>query len=641
MRNARKFLRRLIWATLLLFFGVSALGLFFNGPREYGDNKFKLQKMEESIKSPMNQGECKIPDLPIDNPEIMAFYKETQKIDCGDSLDDWVTCEKSICFVKPEITATKGEVICSFTDIIRKTDYKAKYGKVTKTKEPYVLQQSDFVKVVCSAQNGDRWYGMASGIRDTVHRSVEQTEFPLYNVLMLGFDSLSRNAFMRKLPKTYEFLVKEGQAMVLQGYNIVGDGTPQALIPILTGRMELELPETRKRKRNSVSVNAYPMIWKEFERYGYVTSFNEDLPKYGTFTYRMNGFDEQPTDHYLRTFYLELENIMPSNKKFCIGYQPGHLVMLDYTRNFMAKYSDNPRFVFSFHGELSHDSINIIGSADDDLVEWLTNLKAKRLLDDTILIVMSDHGNRFSDVRNTLQGKQEERLPFFSFAFPESFKNRHPQEYRNFQENVNRLTTPFDIHETLLDILNIQSSDDRSATESSNYVPRGISLFKPIPQNRSCASAFIEPHWCACLDWRQINDTSTPLIKKIAQSILTTINDASNSFREVCEPFELKLINWALKLTPHRELLKFRKNKDIDGFLPDLSSDMDIHEEFYQVQVTLSPGDALFEASVSYNLKDFQATTKLSQVSRVNKYGSQANCIYDTNPELRKYCYCK
>ena len=49
--------------------------------------------MEESIGSPINQGACRIPDLPIDNPDIMKFYKPVDKIDCGSSLEDWVTCE--------------------------------------------------------------------------------------------------------------------------------------------------------------------------------------------------------------------------------------------------------------------------------------------------------------------------------------------------------------------------------------------------------------------------------------------------------------------------------------------------------------------------------------------------------------------
>lgn len=60
---------------------------------------------------------------------------------------------------------------------------------------------------------------------------------------------------------------------------------------------------------------------------------------------------------------------------------------------------------------------------------------------------------RFAEVRNTLQGKLEERLPFFSFIFPEAFKKRYSKEYSQFKNNLHRLVTPFDVHETFLDIL--------------------------------------------------------------------------------------------------------------------------------------------------------------------------------------------
>jgi len=113
----------------------------------------------------------------------------------------------------------------------------------------------------------------------------------------------------------------------------VGDGTPQALIPLLTGFTELELPETRKRMPGAGHVDAYPMIWQDFARLGYLTSFNEDMPNAGTFTYRMNGFDAQPTDHYLRTYYMQALNILSGSSPHCIGSQPDHLVMMDYTKN--------------------------------------------------------------------------------------------------------------------------------------------------------------------------------------------------------------------------------------------------------------------------------------------------------------------
>lgn len=53
------------------------------------------QIMERSIRSVMNQVECRMPELPIDNPELMKFFHAVDKIDCGNPNDDWVMCEVS------------------------------------------------------------------------------------------------------------------------------------------------------------------------------------------------------------------------------------------------------------------------------------------------------------------------------------------------------------------------------------------------------------------------------------------------------------------------------------------------------------------------------------------------------------------
>lgn len=147
------------------------------------------------------------------------------------------------------------------------------------------------------------------------------------NVLMFGFDSLSRNTFIRKLPKTYQFLRQNLNTQVLEGYNIIGDGTPQALIPILTGKIELELPETRKRMGHKANfVDVYPLIWKEYKESGYITGFMEDVHHIGTFTYRLKGFKTQPTDHYMRTYYIAAAPFFKYSKKYCMGGEPRHMV---------------------------------------------------------------------------------------------------------------------------------------------------------------------------------------------------------------------------------------------------------------------------------------------------------------------------
>ena len=455
---------------------------------------------------------------------------------------------------------------------------------------------------------------------------------------MMGFDSLSRNAFIRKLPKSYDYLTNELHADVLKGYNIIGDGTPQALIPILTGFTELELPETRKRKFSSTFVNSYPMIWKKYQDAGYVTSFNEDQPKIGTFSYRLNGFDKQPTDHYMRTFYQAIEGDLGFYKKLCVGSRPRHQVMLDYTKDFIIKYNNtNPAFIFSFHAELSHDSINLIGVADDDIKNWLSSLKSSKLLNNTILIMISDHGNRFAEIRNTLQGKLEERLPFFSFVFPEWFKRKYLTEYKNFKANIDRLTTPFDVHETLEDILHMQL---KGAIKKPHH-SRAISLFKRIPEHRSCADAFIEPHWCSCLSWKALNDTTSEEVLRASKAVIDTINKFTKDYRNICAELRIDEVKWSAKLIPQKSLLHFKTNKDADGFLADLSANTKVTNEMYQVKIITSPSNAIYESSVLYDFSENEFRVKLSDISRVNKYGDQARCIYDKNPELRKFCFCR
>ena len=65
-------------------------------------------------------------------------------------------------------------------------------------------------------------------------------------------------------------------------------------------------------------VNVYPFIWNEFQRNGYATAWSEDLVNVGTFTYRLKGFQDQPVDHYMRTFYIEASSSF-SKKNYCYG----------------------------------------------------------------------------------------------------------------------------------------------------------------------------------------------------------------------------------------------------------------------------------------------------------------------------------
>jgi hypothetical protein len=54
----------------------------------------------------------------------------------------------------------------------------------------------------------------------------------------------------------------------------------------------------------------------------------------------------------------------------------------------------------------------------------------------------------------TATGRVEERMPLLSIIIPEHIKRKYPHIEENLQTNEKRLTSPYDLHETLMDIAN-------------------------------------------------------------------------------------------------------------------------------------------------------------------------------------------
>lgn len=396
----------------------------------------------------------------------------------------------------------------------------------------------------------------------------------------------------------------------------------------------MELPLTRKRYKNAKYVNVYPFIWKNYSDKGYATLYGEDAAHIGTFTYRLKGFDSQPTDHYMRTFYTMAEREYNRHAAYCLGSEPHHVVHFNYVEKFFEAYPSLPKFAFQFHSRLSHDDINLIEVADLDMVAHLQRLKSAGHLNNTIVIVFSDHGHRFASLRETQEGKLEERLPFFSVVMPEWFRKSYPLAMENLRTNAERLTTPFDIHPTLHAIL-----DFEYPPKPVEKLTRGISLFQEIPISRTCADAAIEPHWCACLSWEKVA-LDDWLVRYVAKALVEGINKETAEERQLCAPLELKSIDSALRYVPEQSVMKYKKAKDTDGFVPDLSDQTSVSREIYQIRFHTSPGEAHYEASVTHDKVAGELIVDLDVVSHINAFGDAPHCIIDKNYFLIKWCVC-
>ncbi|CAF3375943.1 unnamed protein product [Rotaria socialis] len=594
---------------------------------------------------------CPYPKLTIDNSEIWKYLDPVKKSqpDCEKSTN-WVYIDNGTFRLSAQALQKHGPIVCAYRPILRsKDDFSTMEGArlfPVFDKMPLV---SDFFRADCRARDGSFYSNIHSGIMFDAGLHMRHIWNPMvknhigYNVLMFGFDSVSRMTFMRFLPKTFSYFIKELGGVILKGYNIVGDGTPAALLPILTGQTEQELPEARRGHEGAETVDRFPWIWKKFKDNGYITQWAEDLQAVGTFQMRLKGFNEPPVDHYGRPFYLVAES-MRTSKPYCFGSITRFQAMLNWIRDLFQMYPGQPKFSFVFHAQYSHDSNNALPYADDELVEFLKLMNERGYFDNTMFILMTDHGARFSSLRNTYQGKLEERLPFVSMRMPKQFQEKYPHLMHNLRLNSHRLTTPFDLHETFQHLFEFHSPDAYQSKTNRSY-----SLFQLIPENRTCLQADVEQHWCSCLDWNNIS-IHEPIIKEFGQQAIKFLNYFLSDAKNQCAKLNLHRIHRANQLKTNEDLLKFIDSSDKDGRVPrfrnnslanSLFKNLTLNQtKYYQIQFETIPGHALFELTAEYNPLSDKFLIRKKRLSRMNKYGKTSACIAHKRPEFREICYC-
>lgn len=327
----------------------------------------------------------------------------------------------------------------------------------------------------------------------------------------------------------------------------------------------------------------------------------------------------------------------------CSGSQPRHLTFLHWFRQLFDMYRSRPKFFFGFHTEMTHDDNNDVQALDDDLVTFLRDLEAQGHLNSTLLILMADHGARYGYIRQSAQGKLEERMPHFSFRFPPWFRRQHPELVRNMEVNAGRLTTPFDVHETFLEMLNYTGPGTADVKGR-----RGVSLFKEISEERTCGDAEVTPYWCVCLAWQSV-DQSEAAVEAAVRTSLAALNSFTEGQREKCAELTLSEITQASRyVCTDKDTVAQRKMQLYSsqyqgggggggGFNGVVCL---AGHEYYRLSFVTKPGDGHFELVCYHDVSSGSFRISESEISRTDKYGSQPACIQQSMPHLRPYCYC-
>lgn len=195
---------------------------------------------------------------------------------------------------------------------------------------------------------------------------------------------------------------------------------------------------------------------------------------------------------------------------------------------------------------------------------------------------------------------------------------------QNLRINRNRLSNPYDLHMTLKHILELSGRAKNLPPALS--CPPCQSILKELPENRSCADAFIDAHWCTCTAYATIDRKDT-FAKKAVKFVTNYINNEleakarmPNSTKPLCATLRLKSIISAKKSEITR-----------------------VNATFYYLSYLLifevSPSNAKFETTVLYYPELKSNNIEITgSISRLNEYSTQSNCV--STDFLKKYCFC-
>ena len=113
-----------------------------------------------------------------------------------------------------------------------------------------------------------------------------------------------------------------------------------------------------------------------------------------------------------------------------------------------------------------------------------------------LFFFVSDHGNNMFGFQQMFHFDDfftEKTLPFWFILFPKSVNDT---EIKILKENQQKFITAYDIHDTMIDILNIKEG---------NYSTKGQTIFKPIKSiERDCNlyAKEMPPEWCRCINYK-------------------------------------------------------------------------------------------------------------------------------------------
>jgi hypothetical protein len=302
-------------------------------------------------------------------------------------------------------------------------------------------------------------------------RKLKENSQSIYdNVLFIFFDSLSRAHFQRTMNKTCKLLEKYMKnnnlysAYQFNKYHSLGTNTHPNVMPMYYG-----FPMNQERGQNVI---------RYFKENGYITANIGNICSKELFAIEKKQininydiYDHENIGMWCDPNYYDRSNPYPINKgeysvlRRCLYGKEVYEYLFEYAKDFWKKYKENRKFARLSFIEGHELTAEVIKYLDNPLYQFLNGFIEEGYLNNSSIIIASDHGLHYGIYVNTQSEDAliENFLPLLIFLLPNNRNNKI--ELEELYINQDKFITPFDIYNTMIFI----AEGNKNSNHNSKY----------------------------------------------------------------------------------------------------------------------------------------------------------------------------
>ena len=432
------------------------------------------------------------------------------------------------------------------------------------------------------------------------------------DIWILMFDGVSLPNAMRTMPKTRSLLERYG-AIEMRGHTVAGKNTAENLWPLIMGSQavdeEFECVSKFSNCTTPRYVDEFPTLWAAYKQ-KYVTVWGDEWPHLDVFTEYHNGFLKPPTHHSMKPLWADVNKHARQWWEPCAFGQMKALIFFQYGASLLQVYQSHRKFVFFDILSQTHNAPEFMTGLDRPLEQFLET-QLLPAMNRTMLWVMADHGAKQGTLpeKAGFQAVVEFGNPLLSITMPSWFASKYPRLQTNLKNNRLSLTTPYDLHTTLLHL--------QTYPRAPPPHPYGRSLFLPIPHERTCEAAGVPSELCPCDMNVKVESCEGPVYRRAMDVILKGISTLLRPVSDRCLPVGHSHMQECAAFAPNQQGIIFHTTT--------ARGPPFVFRAVFEVagNGTILLPDGAFPAG------------------RLNRFGSQPACIASQHPDLRGYCMCQ